>query len=454
MTPASNAGILRRTARLVRRASRYSSDRWLYAWALGYAAIGAASLLVPVYALELGAEPFVVGALEGTAGLAGVPGALIWGRLADRTGQRRAFVLLTLLGAAATLAIFPTLDALGAVLVTNAVLWFMVAASTPVVTLFMIESAPEPEWETRIGLLNAYQRYGWVGGLVAGTLWLGAGSRAASPLAAQRSFFLVCAALSLVAVPLAFYWLPPEATVSPARLARSSRAIQRLAASSGRYVRLVPFAPSRAMVGLRRLGTGLRMGRFPAPLRRYFGAVFLFSTGFAVFFGPVPAYLAALGHESAALFGFFILASLASAVVFVPVGRLARTRHPRTLLAGALSVRVVLFPAIGLVGLLARAGPRSAAIGLGFVLVGLTWAVVAVAGAGLVSRSAPRSLRGEALGVYAALAGIGGGLGGFVGGFLAGAMGYQVAFVAAGLLVVGSVGLLLSIRFTFDTRTA
>ncbi|MFC6989855.1 hypothetical protein ACFQJD_16205 [Haloplanus sp. GCM10025708] len=58
----------------VAAASEHRSDRWLYAWALGYAAIGAASLLVPLYAIELGADPFVASALEATAGLAGVPG--------------------------------------------------------------------------------------------------------------------------------------------------------------------------------------------------------------------------------------------------------------------------------------------------------------------------------------------------------------------------------------------
>lgn len=146
----------------IERVSRYSSDRWLYAWALGYAAIGAASLLVPVYALVLGADPFVVGLVEATAGLAGVPGALLWGRLADRTGQRRTFVIITLVGTGIVLAIFPFVDTLSFVVTANAVLWFTVAAATPVVTLFMIEGVPEREWEARIGLLNAYQRYGWV----------------------------------------------------------------------------------------------------------------------------------------------------------------------------------------------------------------------------------------------------------------------------------------------------
>lgn len=36
-------------------------DRWLVAWAMGYAAVGAASLLIPLYAISLGAGAFLVG---------------------------------------------------------------------------------------------------------------------------------------------------------------------------------------------------------------------------------------------------------------------------------------------------------------------------------------------------------------------------------------------------------
>lgn len=425
-------------------ASEFRSDRWLYAWALGYAAIGAASLLVPLYALELGADPFLAGALEATAGLAGVPGALLWGRLADRTGQRRTFVMVTLVGTGVVLTAFPFIDDLPLVVLANGVLWFVVAAATPVVTLFMIERVPEREWETRIGLLNAYQRYGWVGGLVAGSVWLGAVSLRFGALVAQRSFFLLCAAVSLVAVPLAFYWLPPEATTAPARVARSTRVLTRTLLGSGRYVKLVPYAPSRAVLSLRTLGSRRSLSRYPPALRRYLLTAFVFSLAFSVFFGPVPAYLTSLAYPSATVFAFFVVSSLASAVVFVPVGRLStRIGLPRLQL-GALSVRVALFPVVGLLGLLASPAVRTVGISLAFALVGLTWAVVAVTAAGLVSRIAPAAVRGEALGLYAALSGLGGGVGGLTGGLLARTFGYQVAFAAAGLLVLVSLLVLLS----------
>jgi hypothetical protein len=318
----------------------------------------------------------------------------------------------------------------------------------------MIEKAAERDWESRIGALNAFQRYGWVGGLVVGTAWLAVGTRSITQIGAQRWLFVLCALAALAATPLAFYWLPPEATTSARRLGRSPGPMARLVTGSGRYLRLIPFAPARAMVAIRSLGDGAFFARFSAPLRRYFLAALVFSMGAAMFFGPAPAFLTDLAYSGAAIFGFFILASLASAILFVPVGALARDHHPKSLQLSALGIRSLLLPAIGAVALLAGFLGRSVGLGLGFAVLGLTWAVIAVTGAGLVSRSAPRHLRGEALGLFTALSGMGGGVGGLLGGYLALRVGYQVTFLLAGLVVGLSVLVLWRTSFQFESGRA
>lgn len=428
------------------QASEHSSDRWLLAWALGYAAIGASTLLVPLYALALGGGPMIAGLLEASAGLAGVPGAILWGRLADRTGRRRGFVLFALAGSGLAFAVFPLLDALWTLLALNAALWFVVSAATPVVTLFMIEGHPEAAWDGRVGRLNAAQRYGWVGGLVAGTVWLGLASASQSVLWAQRTFFLVCAVGALVSVPLTVYWLPPEATGSPRRLSRS-RAFQRVVSGSGRYVKVIPFATARAALAVGQGRRG-RFGRLPGVLRRYLLIVFVFSTGFATLFGPVPAYLADLSLSSATIFAVFIVSSLASAVVFVPVGRATQRWGAPRLQTVALGTRVLLFPALGLVALLGAFSLRLALVGLAFAVIGLTWAVIVVTAVGITTRVATPAVRGEALGLYTAVSGLGGGLGGVMGGVVAGQVGYLAAFGLAGGIVACALAGLVWLRRT------
>jgi MFS family permease len=111
------------------------TDRWLIAWALAGVALGGASLLVPLYVVALGGGATALGVLAGTAALAGAPGALLVGRLADRTGHRRSYLVGSLGLVAATLVALPVRPGIWAVVTANAVVWFAAAAAGPVVTL-------------------------------------------------------------------------------------------------------------------------------------------------------------------------------------------------------------------------------------------------------------------------------------------------------------------------------
>ncbi|MFB6252682.1 MAG: hypothetical protein ABEI27_13545 [Halobellus sp.] len=136
------------------------TDAWLYGWALGYAAVGAASLPVPLCAIEPGAGAFVVSLIAATASFAGVPGAILWGRLVARTRQRRPFVLVALGLTAGVLLLLPFLSSPWTILVANAALWFVVAAAAPVLNLIVVEGYETSQWSRRFGLLNQYQGYG------------------------------------------------------------------------------------------------------------------------------------------------------------------------------------------------------------------------------------------------------------------------------------------------------
>jgi len=85
------------------------TDRWLGAWGLGSVAFGGASLLVPLYIVELGASPVQLGVLAATAAGVAAPGAIAFGRLANRVAYRRLLVLATLIGVAVSLAAVPFL---------------------------------------------------------------------------------------------------------------------------------------------------------------------------------------------------------------------------------------------------------------------------------------------------------------------------------------------------------
>lgn len=434
------------------------SDRWLYAWALGHAAVGAASLLFPLYAIALGGGAFIVGLLAATAAFAGVPGALLWGRLARRPEVRRWLVLFALVATAVVMAVVPAIRDQWPLVVANAVLWFAVAAAAPVLNLLVVDGAPEREWERRIARLQTFQGYGWVAGLLAGAAWTSVAEVVLDPVIARQSFFWLCAGGGAVASILGARWLPRHPTLEEERFLRVYRTFRRPRLGAGRYLKFVPYVPGRAYWGIRSFDARRAADRFSSALGAYLLAATLFSVGSAAFWAPMPAYLTGLGYTDGQVFALFVASSLGAALFYTRAGEWAVTGDLRTLQSRALGARAMLFPLVAVVGTVATTFDyHLVVIATLFVLVGVSWAVIAVTATGLVARLSPAEVRGDALGAYAALAGLGGGVGSFAGGWLAGRAGYVVSFVAAGGLVLLGASLVQATRGRTDasrTETA
>ncbi|QLH83060.1 MFS transporter [Halosimplex pelagicum] len=420
------------------------TDRWLYPWALGSVSFGGASLLVPLYVVQLGASPVQLGLLASTAALVGAPGAVLFGRLANGVGHRRSLVLATLAVVALALAAVPLLTGVTAVVVANAALWLVVGSVAPVLTMLVVDDAPESAWGERIGLLNKYQGYGWAGGLVLGTVWPLVGVRLVGADAATRALFWLLAACALVSAVGAARTLPrPEGHVTSERKVRR---IARFVTNSRRNVRgaTFAFAPNRLYWTTRTVDPRALAGRIDPALGTYLAAAALFFTGFAAFWAPLPLFLTDAGFGSGQVFALYLVSSLASAVLYEGAGRLAARYDVRLLQSGALAVRGLFFPAVAALAGLGALAVGFVAVGTALAVLGLTWAVIAVVGTAIVTRLAPPDLRGDVLGVHTALGAVAGGVGGVLGGWAA-TTGYTVAFAVAGGLVLLGGGLVLSL---------
>jgi MFS family permease len=415
--------------------------RWLYGWGLGSVALGAASLLVPLYVVELGGDPFELGLLGAVAAFIGAPGAIVWGRLADRTRNRRSVVAGSLLAVAVVLGVTPLLPTIPLVILANALLWLSFAAAGPVLTLLVVADVPEGRWNTEIAGLNRYQGYGWAGGLLLGIAWSATVGRLFGPVTSQRYLFLACAAASAVAAVVLWRTMPAPSERQIRRLDRDR--VEQLLSTGRRGIRgaTFRFTPTRLYWRTRSLHPDRMAERFTPTLAAYFLGVVLFFTGFSAFFAPLPLYLTGVGFSSDLVFALYLISSLGSAAFYTGAGRLSGQYDIRLLQTGALGLRSVVMPLVAVAGAALAAGLAGVLVnGVLFVLIGISWAVIAVTAGTIVTRLAPSSLRGEALGVYTALSTLAGGIGSIAGGALANASGFVVAFgVAGGVIVAGAV---------------
>ena len=412
--------------------------RWLRGWMLAALAFGGASLIVPLYLVELGGDAFALGILFATSSFVGVPGALVFGGMADRTGKRRVFVLAAMATTVVTMLAIPLLETLWLVIAVHALLWLGFAAAIPVLTLLVVAGEPEAAWSDLIARLNKFQGIGWALGLFVGFLVVAAGTAVVETITAQRVFFLVCAASAGAGLLIAARTLPPDPGPRGEPAPRRLRRRMRTASSFNVRGAAFPFTPGK--FDPRNLNPRRFADRFTPTLAVYFGAVLVVFTGFGTFFAPLPAYLDGVGYGSSEIFALYLVLNVGAAAFYGGAARLVRRYDVVPTHVAGLVTRGGALPAIGVVG----AVVGGTALGLGasglvFVLVGLTWAVIAVTAATLVTKLAPAGVRGEALGTYGALVAVGGGVGGLLGGTLA-SLGFVLTFGVAGAFVlVGAV---------------
>lgn len=417
--------------------------RWLTAWALAAIAFGGASLIVPLYLVELGASAFDLGILFATSSFVGVPGAIVFGSMADRTGKRRIFVLAAMAVTVVTMVAIPALESIWPVIAVHALLWLGFAAAIPVLTLLVVTGEPETQWSDLIARLNRFQGIGWALGLFVGFLVVSIGAAIVETIAAQRIFFLVCAASAGLGFLLAARTLPPDPDPGEGASPRKVRRRMREAAIFNVRGAAFPFTPGK--VDPRRLNPRRFVQRFTPKLATYFGAVVVVFTGFGTFFAPLPAYLDGVGYGSSEIFALYLVLNVAAAAFFGRAAGLVRSYDVIPVHLAGLLIRGGALPAIAIVGAIVGGTALGLGVmGLVFVVIGLSWAMIAVTAATLVSTLSPAVIRGEALGVYGALVAVGGGIGGLLGGWLS-SFGFAATFGAAGALVFVGAGIVTAL---------
>ncbi len=404
------------------------------AWALASTALGGASLIVPLYVVELGGTAYTLGVMAAMAAFLGVPGALVAGPFADRSGRHRSVVILTFSTIAFALIAIPLVESAAAIIVINGLIWLAFAAAIPVLTLLAVADVPESEWSARIALLNKYQGGGWAAGLALGALISIIGSYWLDPQSVQRLLLVSYALIAGGGILGAVRWVPRATAIEPHP---DSRRVRRAIARATRFnVRGVTFPLTPGRLDVRDLHPRVFVDRFTPPLGLYFIALFLGFAGFAAFFAPLPAYLSDAPFTNGEIFGLYVISSLAAAVCFGWAGRLATARGGFRVHLTGLAIRACSFPVVTIVvSVFGITVFGLAGIGLLFVLIGVSWAFIIVTAGVLVTQLSPPTIRGEALGLYSALMAFAGGVGAIVGGRLA-LHGYLVAFAAAGGLVV------------------
>lgn len=412
---------------------RAASSPWHYVapWYLAYLILGLITsgmlpfllpLMVANTTHDLGRVAYIVGAYN--AGLLAAP---LFGLLAERFQLFRpvffgGFAALSLgLGAA------PTVSGLAGWVALALLCGLGAGATATVASLFVVDFAPKPEWNARIGWLQSSSGAGQLAGLLL------AGMLLSGPLAYG---FWLSAALAAAAIAVGHLGLPSNSR--PHGMPLPPLPWRRLmgAFHSGPPIGgLLHHSHHLQGEGLRRLPKllGGDFGRFliawaainfgVAPFFAYYPLIM------ADTYGIAPTYTALLYAAAAAVsIGLFILA-----------GRAAEQFGSRVAFLFGVAVRVSGFAMLAAATLVTASGAAATAM-LGFMLIMLAWPVLSVAGTGLAADLTPVE-EGAAMGLLAASNAMATLLGTALAGPLVEALGYQVVSPIAVASLVGAAAL-------------
>jgi MFS family permease len=376
---------------------------------------------------DLGRVAYIVSAFN-----AGLMPAPLLGLAAERFQLFRpvffgGFAALSLgLGAA------PTVSTLAAWVALALLCGVGAGAVATVAPLFVVNFAPKPEWNARIGWLQSSSGAGQLAGLLLAGLLL------AGPLAYG---FWLSAALSAVAIAVGHLGLPSNCRPHGMPLPPLS------------WSRLMgTFHSGPTIGGLLHHSHHLRgeaLRRLPQSLGRDFGLFLIawsaINFGVAPFFAYYPLMMnSTYGIVPTATALLYALAAAVGIGLFIAAGRAAQQFGSRIVFLLGLAVRATGFGMLAAAALVTASGAAAVARP-GFMLIMLAWPVLSVSGTGLAA-SLTRVGEGAAMGLLAASNAVATLLGTVLAGPLVQALGYRIVSPIAVAGLLGAAALTAKVR--------
>ncbi len=411
------------------------AEPWYQAIGLANLVVGTSSVLVPLMVAQvLHGTVENVGLISSLASLMGVIGSLIWGRLSDAAHRRKPFVIMSYAMVSVSFAGIAFANSLTWIVVLNMMLNLFWVANASVTVLLVIENREESLWEGRISHLNQIGTIGWVCGLAFGSAALAIASPGIGEAAAIRSVFGVLAFGGFMAALLATRKIPITRPRFVRRRFRGSiLAAGNLIVERARYAPFhiyYRFNPRRLPILLWGEG-GLRHDT-----KLFLVAMFLAFTAFGFFFVPLPILLAdVFGIASSSVFFYYVVLNSAIVIAYPLAARRIRRLGNKSVLTGSLLARVLLFTLGAAFLFVTLAKPSRVGMALFFFAMGISWSFFQLSSVVMISRLARPENRGQALGLYNAVAGVGTIVAGVSSGSMAQHLGYAATTTTAAVLV-------------------
>lgn len=411
---------------------------WFYSYLPTNMAGGCFDSLLPVFiVLALGGSIGEVALVSVAASFAAVPSLIFWGKVSDSMKWRKHFVVLGFLGRVIAYMAMGFSVGSGQLLFANILMGLLASASTPAMSILILESFKKEVWSEKIGLFNKVAGIGNIAGIALGSIWLAVAPMYLDLEFSLRLLFLVNAVLALVGTWLAFLLIiEPEEKISRETFHEHVLQIIRWTQDRASYLpgKIHHFFSLKHLNEV--LNTHLRGGSY---IMWFLAATFIYNIGAVGFFTIAPVFLMKeLEMGGSLIFALSFIQAVASTMLFRYFGKFSDKGDKPKLLFASKTSRVFIFGLyIAVVPILAFS--FWAAVLFLVVLhiaMGASWAVIADTQLPIAVSSGSDDNKGSHAGIFNATVGLGAIAGGAIGGIVAILIGFVPSIVLCSVIIL------------------
>ncbi len=428
-----------------------SGERWYLSFFFLKMAGGASAPLVPLFVLTvLGGGVGAVSIAVVSVSVATVPAYILWGDYSDRTRRRKLPLTVGMAMTAFAFIVMGLSDSMWMFIAGNVMFGFFLAATVPTSTILIMEHNPEAIWGSAVGTFAKISGIGWMVGMGLGAVFFAVSDHILPIEPAMRVLMLLCGLFSAIGYALAMFWIKePAFHIDRRWLEDHVVTLRTWTFERSRHIptKLVYALKPRIMRKARTFLPGWGRG-----LDLYLVATFILFVGVMVFYVPFPVMLSEeLLLNSSQIFLVYLASAIAAAMMYAWAGREVDQLGNRKAQLIAWATRGLIFSAFALALYAAYNELTGAAFGLSLALNGLAgamFAIVSVAGITTALDLSPRRGKGEAVGAYNSVIGLGMIVGGLLGGVIASTAGYGAVALTTGAITAIAVAILLKVHFS------
>jgi len=412
-----------------------SRSRWVYSVFPIAIATGPLGILIQLYLIQLNGNSLGTLYASVAAGIfngVSIPAALFWGVATDRLHKRRALIALSYGLMGLVLMSFYLDNTTGGIISTYAAFSFVSVASATPLSLLIMETEAKGRWSAAFARLSMMSSAGNVAGLILSVVLTGALPQGQG----LTILFIPLGVCGLISAGLAVVMIPePKFVLERETVARRRPSFfNRLLAVPVFFLNLPRTSDfTRAFRGLRSSLTSY------VPLFYISTILFYFSSGlYNTSFAPAMEKYSISYYE---ILGVFLSGMAVQTLTFLAAGRYISERPLVATSVQGLLLRGWSYVAMGASFLLIT-GP--AFIGPALILyplgAGIAFALYYTSSNTMMFNIVKPRNAGASLGVYSTVVGVAAMAGSFVSGVVSIYVGFEVTFVAAGILLFAAVG--------------